>query len=46
MQTRIMKSLISLLDSKFVLALESHISLDWKLQSLLTYTPIFVHALI
>ena len=40
----IMGLLISLLDSKFVLTHESHISLDWKFQSLLTYTPSFVHA--
>ena len=36
-----MKSLISLLDFKFVLTLESHISLDWKFQFMLTYTSKF-----
>ena len=39
-----MKLFISLLDSKFSLTLESHISLDWKFQSLPTYTLRFAHA--
>ena len=33
-----MNLLISLLDSKVVVILESHISLSWKIQSMLTYT--------
>jgi hypothetical protein len=39
-----MKLLISLVDLKFVLTLESHISLDWNFQSLPTYTLRFAHA--
>lgn len=38
LQTKIINLLISLLDSKVVLTLESHISLSWKIQSMLTYT--------
>ena len=44
MQIRNMKLVDSLLDSKFVLTLEFHDSLDWKLQSLPNYTPRHAHA--
>ena len=46
LQTIIMKLLVPLLDSKFVLTPESHISLDWNFQSSPTYTPRFVHAIL
>ena len=39
-----MKLLITLLDLKRVFIREPHISLDWNLHSLLTYTPRFAHA--
>ena len=38
-----MKLLISHLDWKYSPPHESHVSLDWKLQSSLTYTPRFAH---
>ena len=44
LHTRIVKLLISFLDSKFVLTLESHISLDWNCQSQMTYALRFAHA--
>ena len=42
LETRITKSLVSLLDSNFVLTPESRVSFDWNLQSSPTYTPTFV----
>ena len=44
LQTVILKWLISLLDLKLVLTLESHIFFDWKFKSSPTYTPRFAHA--
>ena len=44
MQIGILKLLISFVNSKFVLTPQSHISLDWKFQSSLTFAPIFAHA--
>ena len=38
------KLLVSLLDLKFVLTPESHISLHWKFQFMSTYTSKFAHA--
>ena len=42
LETRITKSLVSLLDSNFVRTPESRVSFDWNLQSSPTYTPTFV----
>ena len=42
--TIIIKFLTFKKNSKFVLTLESHISLNWKFQSLPTYTPRFARA--
>ena len=44
LHSRIRKLSIYLLDSKFFLTLESHISLDSKFHSLPTHTPRFAHA--
>ena len=44
LQIRILKLLISLLNSKFILTLEYHISLDWKFLSSLIYTLGFSQA--
>ena len=42
----ILKLLISLFGSKLSSHFESHISLDWKFHTLLTYTPRFAHAVL
>jgi len=43
LQTMIIKLSISLLNWKFILTHESRTYLNWKFQSLLIYTPRFVH---